>query len=67
MPGERDRRPHFVGQHGVEIDLPDEGEDQDEDLHYPHYHQEAVENVAFFQGIVKIEESGHGEVSVCGL
>ncbi len=41
------------------IQLPDEGEDQDEDLHQPHYHQEAVEDVPFFQGIVKIKKSGH--------
>jgi len=41
------------------IQLPDEGEDQDEDLHQPHHHQKAVKNVAFFQRIVKIKKSGH--------
>ena len=41
------------------IHLPDEGEDEDEDLHQPHHHQEAVEDVPFFQGIVKIKKSGH--------
>ncbi len=41
------------------IHLPDEGEDEDEDLHQPHHHQEAVEDVPFFQGIIKIKKSGH--------
>ena len=41
------------------IHLPDKGEDEDEDLHQPHHHQEAVKDVPFFQGIVKIKKSGH--------
>ena len=59
-PGERDDA-RMIGGKDAFIHLPDEGEDQDEDLHQPHHHQEAVEDVAFFQGIVKIEKSGHGE------
>ncbi len=56
-PGERDD--HRVLRKDALIQLPDEGEDQDQDLHQPHHHQEAVKNVTFFQRIVKIEESGH--------
>ena len=63
LPGEGHRGSGLRPKDPLKIDLPDEGEDQDEDLHQGHHHQEAVEDVAFFQGIVKIEKSGHIRVS----
>ena len=59
LPGERHRVPRLYPQNPLKIDLPDEGEDQDQNLHYPHHYQEAVEDVALFQRIVKVEEFTH--------